>query len=88
VGSGGANDIASAAEEVIVLAASDRLTARVDYVTSPGHRVAAVVTDRYVLERAPGERWRMTTLIAGEDAACPWVVDASDVRTIHEGAWS
>jgi acyl CoA:acetate/3-ketoacid CoA transferase alpha subunit len=86
VGSGGANDIASAAEEVIVVAAGDRLMKRVDYVTSPGQRVVAIVTDRYVLEREPGERWRMTARIAGADAACPWVVDVSSVRTVQESA--
>jgi acyl CoA:acetate/3-ketoacid CoA transferase alpha subunit len=87
VGSGGANDVASAAEEVIVVAPCDRLTKRVDYVTSPGHRVVAVVTDRYVLERVPGgDRWRMTARLAGEGAACPWVVDVSSVRTVEESA--
>lgn len=53
VGSGGANDIASAAEEVVVLArcSATRLVRRVDYVTSPGRRVLTIVTDRCVLSR-------------------------------------
>ncbi len=58
VGSGGANDIASSAREVVVCALQEasRFPERVPYVTSPGRRVRTVVTDLGVLEkRGPGE---------------------------------
>jgi acyl CoA:acetate/3-ketoacid CoA transferase alpha subunit len=52
-GSGGGNDIASTSRAVVVTTVHDpgRLPERVDYITSPGHRVRAIVTDRAVLER-------------------------------------
>jgi Citrate lyase, alpha subunit (CitF) len=52
-GSGGGNDVASSAEAVVVTTphARARLPETVDFVTSPGHRVRAIVTDRAVLER-------------------------------------
>jgi acyl CoA:acetate/3-ketoacid CoA transferase alpha subunit/acyl CoA:acetate/3-ketoacid CoA transferase beta subunit len=52
-GSGGGNDIASSARAVVVTTVHDRrrLPATVDFVTSPGARVRAVVTDLAVLER-------------------------------------
>lgn len=55
VGSGGANDIASAAREVIVCARQDagRFPEAVPYITSPGTRVSTVVTDLGVFEK-PG----------------------------------
>lgn len=55
VGSGGANDIASAAREVIVCARQDagRFPEAVPYITSPGKRVSTVVTDLGVFEK-PG----------------------------------
>ncbi|MFQ5457588.1 MAG: CoA-transferase [Myxococcota bacterium] len=57
VGSGGANDIASAAREVIVCARQDaaRFPARVPYITSPGRGVRTVVTDLGVLEKRAEE---------------------------------
>ena len=56
VGSGGANDVASRAEAcvVITLARPERLPESVAYVTSPGHRVVSVVTDKGVLRRLDG----------------------------------
>ncbi|MGW2839509.1 CoA-transferase [Streptomyces sp. NPDC001493] len=47
VGSGGAHDIGSAADEVVVLTPCTprRMVPRVDYVTTPGVRVTHVVTD-------------------------------------------
>lgn len=53
VGSGGANDIASSAAEVVVLTrmSASRLVDKVDYVTSPGRRVTRVVTGAGVLSR-------------------------------------
>ncbi len=57
VGSGGANDVASraAACVVVALARPDRMVERVGFVTSPGTRVASVVTDLGVLRRIDGE---------------------------------
>jgi acyl CoA:acetate/3-ketoacid CoA transferase beta subunit len=56
VGSGGANDVASRAAACVVvsLARPERLVDRVGYVTSPGHRVTRVVTDRGVFRRQDG----------------------------------
>ncbi len=53
VGSGGANDIASRATEVVVLCPVDRLVPSVDFVTSPGRAVGSIVTEAGVLHRAP-----------------------------------
>jgi acyl CoA:acetate/3-ketoacid CoA transferase beta subunit len=67
VGSGGANDVASRAEAcvVVTLARPERLVDRVGFVTSPGHRVRAVVTDLGVLRRLDGEL-RISAVPAGE----------------------
>ena len=56
VGSGGANDVASRATAcvVITLARPERLPETVAYVTSPGQRVASVVTDKGILRRDDG----------------------------------
>ncbi len=89
VGSGGASDVAAAAAEVIVVMRSGpgRLVDAVDYVTSPGLRVSAVVTDEAVLVRAgAGAPWRVAVLLAtpGQRAAdalaalqrsCPWPLE-------------
>jgi acyl CoA:acetate/3-ketoacid CoA transferase beta subunit len=52
-GSGGANDAASAIGDVIVVVPHDRgrLVERVDYVTSPGARTRAIITDRAIFQR-------------------------------------
>lgn len=56
-GSGGANDIASAASEVAVVAAlrPGGLVDKVDYVTSPGRAVQSVTTNLGRLEKRDGE---------------------------------
>lgn len=56
VGSGGANDVASRATAcvVVTLARPERLPNSVAYVTSPGERVASVVTDMGILRRQDG----------------------------------
>ena len=53
VGSGGANDVMSAADDVIVTVAHQegRLVERVGYVTCPGDRVSTIVSDLCVFER-------------------------------------
>jgi acyl CoA:acetate/3-ketoacid CoA transferase beta subunit/acyl CoA:acetate/3-ketoacid CoA transferase alpha subunit len=56
VGSGGGNDVASRADEVVVVAtlAPRRTVESVPYVTSPGDRVTALVTDLGTFERVDG----------------------------------
>ncbi len=53
-GSGGANDIASSAREVVVTLSQGRhrFVDKVPYITGPGHRVRAVVSDYGVYEKA------------------------------------
>ncbi len=81
VGSGGANDIASSAAEVVVLTSfsADRLVASVHHVTSPGRAVSSVVTERGVLVRSSPatERWQLQERVEPAGAAqiaslCPW----------------
>jgi len=61
VGSGGASDLTACAREVVVLCKSDRLVSRVEFVTSPGDRVRAIVTEDGVLERIDTEHgWELT----------------------------
>ena len=52
-GSGGANDIASSAREVVVTLAQNRrrFVDKVPYITAPGRRVGAVVSDLGVYEK-------------------------------------
>jgi acyl CoA:acetate/3-ketoacid CoA transferase beta subunit/acyl CoA:acetate/3-ketoacid CoA transferase alpha subunit len=56
VGSGGGNDVASSADEVAVVAtlAAGRTVEAVPYVTSPGTRVRALVTDLATFTREDG----------------------------------
>ncbi len=65
-GCGGANDIASAAAEVLVTVPHSRarLPERVDFVTCPGHAVETIVTDRAVIARDPDGVYRLRTLVA------------------------
>jgi acyl CoA:acetate/3-ketoacid CoA transferase alpha subunit len=57
VGSGGANDIASAADEVVVVVkhAPGRLVVKLPYITAPGRRVTTVITTKGVFERISGD---------------------------------
>jgi acyl CoA:acetate/3-ketoacid CoA transferase alpha subunit/acyl CoA:acetate/3-ketoacid CoA transferase beta subunit len=54
VGSGGANDVATSAAELLVTVKNSRrrMVSSVGYVTSPGDRVRSVVTDLGVFQRA------------------------------------
>jgi len=88
VGSGGANDIASSAAEVIALSPMrpERLVGEVDHITSPGHRLRSVVTERGVLTRSDtgSARWTLThaypvlpswsaaEAFSGAQACCRW----------------
>ncbi len=67
VGSGGANDVASRATAcvVVTLARPERLPESVAYVTSPGARVASVVTDKGILRRHDGTL-RLAAVPSGE----------------------
>jgi acyl CoA:acetate/3-ketoacid CoA transferase beta subunit len=99
VGSGGANDIASAAAEVVVLATCERrrLVDAVAHVTSPGHHVSCIVTDRCAFERAAssGKKWRLTDIVTSEGesvtaaleyvrAACSWDFRVRDELRVLE----
>ena len=57
VGSGGANDIASTADELVVTIkhGRSRMVERVPYVTAPGDRVRTIVTTQGILRRTDGE---------------------------------
>jgi acyl CoA:acetate/3-ketoacid CoA transferase alpha subunit len=68
VGSGGANDIASGADEVLLTVSHRRLVPKVRYVTCPGQRVRNVVSSRGVFER-DGDQWALRSWIApdGQD---------------------
>ncbi len=87
VGPGGAADLAACADEMLVLVRADpaRMVGRVDHVTSPGHSVREVVTDRGVLQKT-GPTWRAINLTADADEsvieaasalrrACPWPLE-------------
>lgn len=56
VGSGGANDVASAAAEVVVVVTqgTKRLVPKVRYITAPGRGVSTIVTTEAVFERIEG----------------------------------
>jgi acyl CoA:acetate/3-ketoacid CoA transferase beta subunit len=90
-GSGGGNDIASSAEAVVVttLHAPARLPETVEFITSPGHRVRAIVTDRAVLERLdPRGEFTLTgvldrggtkdDLVRAAVEACGWPLAVAD----------
>lgn len=57
LGSGGANDVASTAEELVVLVKHSpvRLVERVPYITAPGKRVSTLVTTMGIFEKMDGE---------------------------------
>ncbi|ROZ79399.1 CoA-transferase [Ramlibacter sp. WS9] len=66
-GSGGANDIGSAAADVMVTIAHspDRLVRQVDFITTPGRAVKAVVTPLAVFEREQADQpFTLTAVIA------------------------
>jgi acyl CoA:acetate/3-ketoacid CoA transferase beta subunit/acyl CoA:acetate/3-ketoacid CoA transferase alpha subunit len=68
VGSGGGNDVASTADEVVVMATLTRrrTVPSVPYVTSPGRRVRAFVTDLGTFEKDPEGRLVLTAVAAGD----------------------
>ena len=74
VGSGGANDIASGADEVLLTVAHDRLVDTVGYVTSPGGHVGSIVSSRGVFERR-GDDFVLISYIAARGVRLDEVVD-------------
>jgi acyl CoA:acetate/3-ketoacid CoA transferase alpha subunit len=87
VGSGGANDVASAAQDlaVVIKHGRQRLVPAVEYVTAPGSRVSVIVTSRAVLERRDGRFTAVSYLddlprdeaVAAITAECGWPLDIS-----------
>jgi len=72
VGSGGANDIASAADEVLVIvrAQAQRLPENVEFVTSPGNRVRSIVSEAWEIARtSEQEPWTLRQWIASSGHA-------------------
>ncbi|MFJ9816691.1 CoA-transferase [Streptomyces sp. NPDC101151] len=71
-GSGGANDIASSTDCVVIAPSSRRrYVERVSYRTSPGHRVREVVSDfgRFTRPTPQEPRFRLATWLPAEEAA-------------------
>ncbi|MHA1924354.1 MAG: CoA-transferase [Candidatus Thorarchaeota archaeon] len=65
-GSGGANDVASGAREVvlIMLQSPRRFVERVPYITCPGAKVKTLVSSMGVFEKANGEEFNLTKYFA------------------------
>lgn len=91
VGSGGANDIASAARETVVVAAQRRQTfvERVRYITSPGRQIDCVISTMGRFEKRGGKTLLLTGYFrsAGADRheivarireRCGWELDLAD----------
>ncbi|MGH8982624.1 MAG: CoA-transferase, partial [Acidimicrobiia bacterium] len=84
VGSGGGNDVASVADESVVVALlqPERTPPECGYVTSPGRSVRALVTDLGLLEKADDDELVLVAVPAGDtpiaarvaaaQAACGW----------------
>ena len=84
VGSGGGNDVASAADEVVVMSTltGRRAVADVPYITSVGDRVSAFVTDLGIFEKQENGELGLVAVAPGDDpidvrveairARCPW----------------
>jgi acyl CoA:acetate/3-ketoacid CoA transferase alpha subunit/acyl CoA:acetate/3-ketoacid CoA transferase beta subunit len=79
-GSGGANDIASAAREVVVTLAQSpsRFVDKVPYITAPGARVSTVVSDLGVYSRRAADGELVLTGLVGEGAEAPLVQAARE----------
>lgn len=86
VGSGGGNDVASAADEVVIVATLTprRTIEEVPYVTSPGGRVRALVSDlgtftkgedgSFVLTAVPSGDGPVADRVARVQAVCGWAL--------------
>ena len=90
VGSGGGNDVASSADEIVVVTTltSRRLVTDVPYITSVGTHVRAVVTDLALFEKGDDGVLALTAVapgpgsvaerIAAIRAPCPWELTVAD----------
>lgn len=92
VGSGGGNDVATTADEVIVVTTltSRRTVEEVPYVTSPGHRVSHLVTDLgtfvmgndgFVLSAVPAGGDRLDLRVERVRATCGWELQVAEDLT-------
>ena len=90
VGSGGGNDVASVADDVVVVTTLTprRTVEAVPYVTSPGTRVSHLVTDLGTFEKRDG-RFVLTAVVGGDAGVaavrdvCGWeLVVADDVAEL------
>ena len=94
VGSGGANDLANASGELLIVAAQRKgaFREKVDFVTSPGTRVATVVSTMGVFEKRDGELVLTACFASAGDSPddvaakirerCDW-----ELRTADELEW-
>lgn len=82
VGSGGGNDVASGADEVVVVAeqAPHRFVEEVPFITSPGGRVTAVISQYGLFRKDPGEG----ALELAAYLEQPGLDEAETVRQIRE----
>ncbi|MCU0312171.1 MAG: hypothetical protein MUE36_14645 [Acidimicrobiales bacterium] len=90
VGSGGGNDVATSADEVVVMTTltSRRIVADVGYVTSPGTRVSALVTDLGTFTPQADGELALVAVAPGEGpvearvelirSRCPWPLVVAD----------
>lgn len=88
VGAGGAPDIAACAREVMVLTRADprRLVKKVQYITSRGHNVRAIVTEACVFERSgPGEPWLLRDVVPARAAALTELLKSGGFRFAMPG---
>jgi acyl CoA:acetate/3-ketoacid CoA transferase alpha subunit/acyl CoA:acetate/3-ketoacid CoA transferase beta subunit len=95
VGSGGANDVASVASEVIVVVphGPGRIVERLEYITSPGRAVNFLVTDVAVLRLKPtptlvgvvdqGDGRSVDKLAEDARARLPWSVELDDQLKLY-----
>jgi acyl CoA:acetate/3-ketoacid CoA transferase beta subunit len=81
VGSGGGNDVASTADEVVVMATltKRRTVESCPYVTSPGERVRAFVTDLGTFEKGPGGTLVLTSVAPGDGTVADRVARIAEV---------
>lgn len=86
VGSGGANDVASAADAVVVVAAQSptRFVPQVPYITSPGDRVVAIVSQWGVFRRpgGPGDEFALAAYF--DDPADPAPGPEAAIRRVRD----
>ena len=83
VGSGGANDVASGADETVVALAQNRnrFVERVPFITSPGLKVSTVVSQLGIFEKEAGRKeLELTAYYPAE----PSVSEEECVRAIRE----